>query len=184
VNIRTVELNGLHVDLRRAADGTTNWDDLVNSTTTTTSTDEGTTGEEVTTEVEGSSATIAALAVGGIQISDANVSWTDAQSGRDAQLSGFNLNTGAIELAKPFDLATDFTVNSNSMDLSADVKGAGNLTIDLDNQRYSVKGFTLNTAAKGGSFPGGELNANLGADVEAILGEQQILVQNLRIIVE
>ncbi len=179
VNIRTVELSGLQVDLQRAADGTTNWDDLVNSTTTTTSTDEGSTGEEVTTEVEGSSATIAALAVGGIQISDANVSWTDAQSGTDAQLSGFNLSTGAIELAKPFDLATDFTVNSNSMDLNADVNGGGNLMIDLDNQRYTLKGFTLTTAAKGGAMPGGQLDVNLGADVEALLGEQQVLVQNL-----
>ena len=123
VNVRTVELIGLQVDLQRAADGTTNWDDLINSTTTTTSTAEGSTGEEVTTEVEGSSATIAALAVGGIQIRDANVSWTDAQSGTDARLSGFNLSTGAIELAKPFDLATDFTVESNSMDLNADIKG-------------------------------------------------------------
>ena len=179
INIRTVELNGLQVDLQRAADGTTNWDDLINSTTTTTSTDENSTGEEVTTEVEGSSATIAALAVGGIQISDANVSWTDAQSGTDARLSGFNLSTGAIELAKPFDLATDFTVESTSMDLNADVKGGGNLMIDLDNQRYTVKGFTLSTAAKGAAFPGGELQADIGADVEALLGENQILVQNL-----
>ena len=179
VNVRTVELIGLQVDLQRAADGTTNWDDLINSTTTTTSTDEGSTGEEVTTEVEGSSATIAALAVGGIQIRDANVSWTDVQSGTDARLSGFNLSTGAIELAKPFDLATDFTVESNSMDLNADIKGGANLMIDLDNQRYTVNGFTLDTAAKGGAFPGGELLAKVGADVEALLGENQIIVQNV-----
>ena len=38
VNVRTVELKGLNVDLQRAADGTTNWDDLLASTTTTTAT--------------------------------------------------------------------------------------------------------------------------------------------------
>ena len=122
INVRTVELTGLDLDLQRAADGTTNWDDLLKTTTATT-TEEVSGDEEVTTEVEGSSATIAALAVGGIQITNANVSWTDASTGTDAKLSGFNLLTGAIELEKPFDLDVDFSVISNSMDIQADVKG-------------------------------------------------------------
>jgi len=36
INVRTVELTGLSLDLQRAADGTTNWDDLVKSSTVTT----------------------------------------------------------------------------------------------------------------------------------------------------
>ena len=107
VNVRTVELIGLQVDLQRAADGTTNWDDLIKSTTTTTTEDNG--DAEVTKEVEGSGPTIAALAVGGIEILDANVNWNDAMTGMDAALSNFNLTTGAIELAKPFDLNVDFS---------------------------------------------------------------------------
>lgn len=180
INVRTVQLSGLQLDLQRAADGTTNWDDLLNSTTTTTTTvDEGNTDTEVTTEVEGSTATIAALAVGGIEILDANVSWNDAVTGTDAALSGFNLQTGAIELEKPFDLNIDFSVASNSMDLNADVDGSGELMIDLDNQVYTVNGFTLNTQAKGATLPNGELSAILAADVIAKLAEQQIDVSAL-----
>lgn len=180
INVRTVELKGLQVDLQRAEDGTTNWDDLIKSTTTTTTTtEEGSADTQVTTEVEGSSATIAALAVGGIQILDANVSWKDAMTGTDAALSNFNLQTGAIELEKPFDLNIDFSVASNSMDLQADIEGAGELMVDLDNQVYTVKGFTLTTDAKGGALPNGELVARLGADVVAKLTEQQIDVSAL-----
>jgi len=180
INVRTVELKGLQVDLQRAQDGTTNWDDLIKSTTTTTTTTEqGAADTQVTTEVEGSSATIAALAVGGIQILDANVSWKDVMTGTDATLSGFNLQTGAIELEKPFDLKIEFSVASNSMDLQADIKGSGELMIDLDSQVYTVRGFTLNTDAKGGALPNGELLARLGADVEARLSDQQINVSAL-----
>ena len=179
VNIRTVELDGLEIDLQRAADGTTNWDDLVASTTTTTTTEETAAEGEVTTEVEGSTATIAALSVGGINISNATVRWTDAQAGLDAVLSDFNLKTDTIELAKPFSLESDFAVASNSMGLAADIDAKSDVMIDLEQQTYSLTGFTLNTDAKGASFPGGALAASLGADVMAALGEQEVTIDAL-----
>ena len=181
VNVRTVRLVGLDLDLQRAADGTTNWDDLVGGTTTTTKTTEAEDGSdaEVVTEVEGNSATIAALSVGGIDVSDANVSWTDAQGGLDATLADFGLSTGAIALAEPFDLTTDFSVASESLDLAADVEGRGEVTLDLENQRYTLAGFRLDTTATGPAMPGGELVAGLGADIVAALGEQRIDVDGL-----
>jgi len=179
VNVRTVELQGLELDLQRAVDGTTNWDDLLESTSSTTTSGEGSDGDEVTTEVEGSSATIAALEVGGIEITDANVSWTDAQAGTDATLTDFDLVTGAIELAEPFDLSIDFDVASDSMDLAAAIDGKGEVTIDLESQSYSLADFTLNTRAEGSALPGGALEATLGADVLAALGENRIAVSEL-----
>ncbi len=177
INIKTVELNGLNVDLQRAADGTTNWDDLLKSSGATTTTESEDAGTEV--EVEGDSAAIAALAVGGISISDANVSWQDVQSGTDAKLQNFNLNTGAIELAKPFDLSTDFNLASNSMGLQAGVNGAGEVMLDLENQVYSLNGLKLTANAKGASLPDGKLDATLGANIMAMLAEQKIAVQGL-----
>ena len=175
VNVRTVELQGLTLDLQRSADGTTNWDDLVKSSSATTTTESG----DTTTEVEGDSAAIAALAVGGIEISNANVSWTDVQAGTDARLTNFNLKTGAIELAKPFDLSTDFGLSSNSMGLSADVTGAGEVMIDLDNQTYSLNGLKLTTNARGEGLPDGKLDSTLSANIMAKLAEQKVTVQEL-----
>jgi len=179
VNIRTVELNGLNLDLQRSADGTTNWDDLVKSSDATTTTTTPTENGDESIEVEGDSAAIAALAVGGISIGDANVSWKDAQTGTDVKLSDFNLNTGAIELAKAFDLNTDFKVASNSMGLGADINGAAQVMLDLDNQVYSLSGLKLTTNAVGDSFPDGKLDATLDANIMAKLSEQKIDVENL-----
>ena len=179
INVRTVQLKGLQLDLQRAADGTTNWDDLLKSTTTTTTVDQAGSDAQVTKEVEGSSATIAALSVGGIEVQDAMVSWKDAASGMDATLSDFNLKTDAIELEKPFDLNVDFSVASKSMDLAADIKGGGELLIDLNDQVYSVKGFTLDTDASGGALPGGQLSARLRADITAKLSDYAVSVSSL-----
>ena len=184
VNVRTVELDGLELNLERQADGTTNWDDLVGGTTTTTktTTEDAEGGDaQVVTEVEGNNATIAALAVGGIEISDANVSWSDAQGGLDATLADFDLSTGAIALAEPFDLTTDFSVASDSLDLAADVTGRGEVTLELEAQRYTLSGFRLDTTATGAALPGGELVAGLGADIVAALGEQRIDVDGLNL---
>ena len=184
VNIRTVTLAGMELDLQRAADGTTNWDDLVDgsaTTSTTTSTEEGPDGETevITTEVEGSTATIAALSVGGIDISDASVHWRDAQADMDATLSGFDLQTGAIALNAPFELTTDFDASSTAMDMSAEVESTAEVTLDLERQTYTLNGFTLDTTATGGALPGGEMTASLGANVVAALGEQRVVIDAL-----
>ena len=171
VNVKTVELKGLNIDLQRAADGTTNWDDLAQrGPSTTSTTDENNT----TTEVEGDAAAIAALAVGGIDIVDANVSWQDKQAGTAAKLSQFNLKTGKIELAKPFDLETDFKVDSPTAGIGANVTGSGAITIDLENQRYTLDGFTLNTKAKGDTLPNGAVDLTLASSVIADLVAQSV----------
>jgi len=176
VNVKTVELHGLTVNLERAADGTTNWDDLVNASGAKTTT-EGT-GSDTEVEVEGDSAAIAALAVGSISVTDANVSWNDAQTGTDATLKNFNLKTGAIELAKPFSLSTDFELASNSMGLTADVNGNGNVMLDLENQIYSLTALALNTNANSSSA-GVAGNVDVSADVMLNLKSQVYTVNGL-----
>jgi len=170
VNVKTVELKGLNMDLQRAADGTTNWDDLSQRSPTTTVTIE----DDTTTEVEGDAAAIAALAVGGVEVANANISWLDKQSGTDAQLTDFALKTGRIELAKPFNLNTSFNVASNSIGLAANVNGGGDFTIDLDQQRYTLSDFTLDTDAKGATLPGGALGLSLASNITADLAAQTV----------
>ncbi|MBX2837433.1 MAG: AsmA family protein [Gammaproteobacteria bacterium] len=175
VNVKTVQLHGLQLDLQVDESGVSNWDDLVQGeSTTTTETEEG-----ATAEVEGNSATIAALAVGGVEIKDAAVSWLDKQAGLDAKLEKFNLNTGAIELQQPFDFTTEFTVASNSMDLSADMNSGGTLLIDLENGAYTLTGFTLEADAKGSALPNQALKAKIAADVNTDMGAQTITVDKL-----
>ena len=175
INVRSVELHGLNINLQKNAQGVTNWDDLTQrESTTTTETEEGT-----TTEVEGNSPTIAALAVGGINISGADVSWQDDMTSTDVKLSDFALETGAIELNKPFDFSSTFNINSNSMGLQAGVKAKAKVSVDLDNQVYGLTGLGLDLDAKGESFPNGALVAGLTGDLVAELANETVDVSGL-----
>lgn len=177
VNVKTVQLNGLKLDLQMDANGVSNWDDLVKGETTATTTTE----EGATAEVEGNSATIAALAVGGIEVKDAAVSWLDKQGGMDATLTNFNLTTGAIELQQPFDFTTDFNVASNSMDLTADMQSGGTVMVDLENSSYTLTNFTLETDAKGSALPNQALKAKLSADIHTDMPSQTLTVDKLNL---
>ncbi len=174
INVQSVELDGLTLDLQRAANGKTNWDDLTQASAST-----STTTNDQTTEVEGGAPAIAALAVGGISVSNANISWQDKQNGSDAQLSNFNLKTGSIELAKPFSLETGFDVISNSFEVKSRLDAGGDVTIDLQQQKYLLTGLSLTTTASGAAIPFKDAALTFGGDITADLGNQQITVEKL-----
>ena len=173
VNVKTVQLHGLELDLQRAADGTTNWDDLAKRSSTV----ETETEDNTTAEVEGDPASIAALAVGGVEVTEANVNWTDAQAGTNAKLSDFNLKTGRIELSNPFNVETNFSLSSSG--IQSAIAGSGDITLDLENQRYVIDNLNLSTDSKGDALPGGALAASLATGIVADLNQQSVVLDSL-----
>ncbi len=174
INVDSVELNGLTLDLQVAEDGRSNWDDLMQASAST-----STTTDDETSEVEGGAPVVAAIAVGGVSVKNANISWLDRQSGSDAQLSNFNLQTGAIELAEPFSLKTGFDMISNSFAVKSRLDAKGEVTIDLEQQKYMLTALNVKTSATGDAVPVNNAELSMDADVIADLGKQKISVANL-----
>jgi len=175
INVDSVRLDGLNLDLQRDAKGHTNWDDLTQASASTTTT----TDKDQTTEVEGGAPAIAALAVGGISISNANISWLDVQGATDLKMSNFNFETGSIELGKPFSLDIGFDVKSNSLALESRVDTEGDITLDLENQKYSLSSFKIQASASGEGVPIKNAALMLGGDITADLGAQQLDIEKL-----
>jgi AsmA protein len=171
VEVKTIKLSGLAVDLQRAADGTTNWQDLLAAAEETPSQTER---QDSSAEPDASSPTLASLAVSGVEIADASIRWRDAQSGSDVTLAGFNLNTGAIAPGVPFNFSTDFALQSDSAGVSAKASGTGQVTLDLEQQRYQISQLQWQTDAQGEALPNGALSLAVGAAVLADLAAGQI----------
>ena len=89
VKIKSVTLQGLSLKLQRAADGKTNWDDLM----ATTSVVAAETDSDVVQEVEAGAPVIAALAAGGVKVRDANISYVDERDSSYFTLNDLNLDT-------------------------------------------------------------------------------------------
>ena len=176
VTVNTVELKGLNLDLQRAADGTTNWDDLAqNSADSQSDTSSNNAGNTDTDSANG----LQDLTIGSIVISDAQVNWRDAQNNTDALLTNFSLSSDTIELAKPFAVTTDFKVQSSSMGFDAQVNGTGVITADPDSQQYQIENLKLATTAAGEAIPVQDFTLDLEGDVVADLLAQTATVKSL-----
>lgn len=181
VVVDTVQLAGLSLDLQRAADGSTNWDDLVKGDTNSgTDTATGNT-EETQPEGPATGGTLQDLSIGSVIIDNAEIRWRDQQNNTDATLTQFNLQSDEIALGKPFSFATDFAVNSTSASVAANVDGSGQINVDLDNQRYRLSALKLATSASGDAVPVQDFSLNLNGDVDADLNAQTVSVTSLMI---
>ncbi|MCG6967361.1 MAG: AsmA family protein [Chromatiaceae bacterium] len=164
VEVDTLVLKGLRLNLERDAQGRNNWDDLAGKG--------GQGHAETAPQAQPSGGeSVLALQVQGLQIEDARVSWDDRQAGRQYVLDGVRLVTGVLApgAAIPVEAAVTFTSSVPAMTLKTDL--AATVSSDADLAVFSVANLVLNLDAKGEGLPQGgaklTLKSNLTADTNA-----------------
>ena len=100
---KTVEIRGLDVTLIKRRDGTHNFDDLIGKplgkqAAVSAGISHGTDGSEVPAAVPAPAATPLVLAIAGINVSDAALTWRDELSGRTVTVADLDLSTGGLTL--------------------------------------------------------------------------------------
>lgn len=168
LNVNLVELHGLELNLQKAADGRSNWEDLMSTTAVV----ESSSSDNVVQEVEAGAPLVAALSVGGLVVTDAKVQWQDLKAGNDLSLESFNLSTGVIQISQPFHFDTDFVVASSSIGIASDVVASGEINLNLNDNVYTLSGLQLSTDATGSALPIERLKATIGADLVTDLNAQ------------
>jgi len=176
LDVDTVVLNGLQVDLQRNAQGVTNWDDLTKEETGQAAATEE---EQAPTQVEEKAGVPPVeLYVQGLKITDARLFFKDAQKGESLKLDPFNLETGSLAIGEPMPLSMDMhLVQGKDTDLVAKLKA--NVVLDPAAQRYALNDLKLDATIKQPDLPGGEVSAKLSADAVADLGAQTANLKNL-----
>lgn len=145
VMIGTVTLKGLALNLAKAKDGSNNWSDLAQSKKTET--------QETSEKPAGPPPD---LSVGGLNIEDARLSYTDAQTGAAQTIEKLSLKTGPVELGKPLDIALSLLATSNQPEIAADVKLTLTAVADMAAKVYEAKDLKLDVTASGGAIPAGK----------------------------
>ncbi len=159
----TVVLHGIAVNLERDAAGVSNWDDLAGG------------GEAEQHEGDG----LAAIILGGVDVRDARVSYRDAVSGQEVTVSGINAATGALTFGEPVDFELALTAVANQPALDSDVKLTGTVSYNLDDEHYVVSPLALNTVLRGDHLPGGSATIDFGAAVDINLEDETVAVTGL-----
>ncbi len=167
LEVDTVILDGLFLNLQRNAQGVTNWADLTKAAPA----DEQARDDDEAVEPEGQELS---LALAGVVVRDARAIWDDAQAGRRSELRDLNLELGALSWGQAFPLKMSFTLQNSAPAISGQVALGTTVSLDLPKQLYTLHDLQLEADLKGATLPGGRIKARLQADAEANLAAGQL----------
>ncbi len=165
VEVDTLVVKGLRLNLEKDASGKTNWDDLAGQQEEK----PAQAGEAEKQPAEAPSPV--ALSVQGIQIEDARISWDDRQAGQKYVLDGVRVVTGALApgATVPVEAGINFSSSKPAMTLKADLTAS--VSSDADLAVFRISDLLLNLDAAGEGLPAGgaklTLKANVTADTKA-----------------
>lgn len=173
VEMSTVVLDGLQLNLARDKAGRNNWDDLLGAASAPPP------GGPKRPKSGESATPIAGLALGGVQIRDANLSWDDRAADSRQTIQDLNITLGAVGGERPVDLQVAFELKSDKPARTAQVKLGGQVTAQQSFQQIEVDGLALNIEAQGEDLPGGRIAADLGARAVFDRNRHTLTIQDL-----
>ena len=165
----TVSLQGLELNLVKLRNGKNNWSDLGSKKT----------GKTETTEKSASADKLAALAIGGVDIQGATITWDDQQARERIELTDLNLKTGELELGAPIPFSLRTNIKRKSDGMSGLIKASTTLRMNPFEGSYAADGLNLAVNLKGKNLPAKQLDAAVRADVVADLVKQTLSLTNL-----
>ena len=164
IEMDTVKLYGARINLAVNADGVTNWADLVGDT-----------------EEQKSSGDIATIALGGVDIQDAALTWRDAASGQNIDISKLNISTGALAFGDPIAFEMSLGAVANQPAIDSDVSLVGTVSYDLGDEKYHVEPLNLEVVMRGKNLPGGTATLTTSAIVDVDLDKGLARISQLEL---
>ena len=144
VEVDTVVLQGLGLNLAKDAKGRTNWADLAG---------EGEPAEQPAEETAADGASGISLAVQGVQIEGARVSWDDRQAAQRVVLDDVNLSLGTLEPGADVPVSAKLRLTSDQPQLTLVLGLDGTVSVSRDLKQYSADGLKLSLDASGAGLP-------------------------------
>ncbi len=131
VTIGTARLDSFSLNLEVAANGRNNWDDLAAA------------GEASPVEETTDADTTQTLDVAEVRLSDASISFRDAQAGSANTISGLSLSTSSVAADEPFDIEAEFDFSADPAGVSGHLEFSSTMTFSEGNERISIRDFLI-----------------------------------------
>lgn len=163
VEMGTVIIHDLSVQLFRKQNGESNWADLAAGNKS-----KGGVGLRLT-----------ALALGGLDIRNASVVWEDQLQGQAYVIKNLNLETGVVRIDKPLDFSLAFQLQDSAAGVTGDFALDALLDFRPDHKQYRLRPVDFNARLKGPRFPSGSADIDLKADIAADLEAATARVSHL-----
>ena len=164
-------LDGLKINLQNNNKGVTNWDDFKepqdaqspNAPLLRTEPKSSGSSSSNQSKVKSEPMNISG-AFGGLNITNAELSWVDAQAGSEYLVQNLTIKTGRITPEAPFDLKMQVVVKSKG-EINADIDLATQIQYWFDNGRLNLTDLVLNVSAAGEPLPLGEIQVGIASEL-------------------
>jgi len=123
VAVRTASLDSFQLNLAVASNGRTNWQDLIDASEAQ---------AEVADPAVDSDQAPASVDIASVEITNASVTYNDAQAGENYRLTNFNLTSGHVARGEPIGLQSNFEFELQPADLAGDLAIEAVMTLDGD----------------------------------------------------
>ncbi|HEX4985640.1 MAG TPA: AsmA family protein [Burkholderiales bacterium] len=170
VVVDQIQLDGLRATLVKHNDGSTNFDDLLGK---------GRTPAPSKPEEPAAAPGSIKLAVDGVRIRKAALTWIDEAAGAQYAVSDFNLKTGRVAPGVPTKFEMSASILANQPKTDARLQVGGTLSADPEKQVFSVAGLLVKLAGEAAGVTG--LDTELRADIEARIAERRVRVSGLKL---
>ena len=145
LEVDTLTLHGLKLNLEKNADGKTNWDDLTKPKEDK--------SEEIDAEISGHPMDkLASLNFGGIDIQDGSMTWNDEQNQQKVTLENLNFSSGAITFGEFFSIALSGDSKVSNPEIASEL--AINLEAKLEKDgQYAIRNLVVSNTTSGKGIP-------------------------------
>ncbi len=169
IEMDSLQLNGLALNLQQLKNGKNNWSDL------SAKSDNSSNKKPEPSDPP----KIAALAIGGIEIKDSNIRFRDALSSQDLKLTQLNLQTGPLELGAPVDISLSTHVSAQQPNINGSFEITTEFKANPFDGTYQLNNSQIVVNLKGKTLPAGHLKGTLKASIAANLITQKLNLSKL-----
>ncbi len=177
VEISRIVLKGLSLNLEKDKQGRTNWDDLASDKSTPEP-------AEIEDKIENDSDAVnplAALAIGGISIEQANIVWDDQQANQHVEVIDFNFKSDKLVFDKPIPIELSLKVVNKEPQLTVTLQFSSELVISEQLDDFKLNNIKIESITEGKDIPGKTLKVNLLSDIALNITQQTLAVSDLKI---
>ncbi len=177
VEVSTVVLKGLQLNLEKNKQGVSNWDDLTQAKNAPPP------EEQTSPDKEGTDAApaLAALAIGGLTIEDALISWADQQAEQGVIIKDFNLTTGALAFDEPVAIDMSFLLENANPEINEKFSLSTGLIVDQAIQHIRLNQLHISSKTQGATIPGGVFDAQILFELVLDLQQQTLALTDLQL---
>ncbi|MFY0656072.1 MAG: AsmA family protein [Neptunomonas phycophila] len=174
VQMDSILIEGLSLNLTKDKDGKVNWQQPTADSVATTDA-EPTSPNTEPQDTSGNQPL--SLDIQSISIKDGTVTYIDQQTQQQVTLNNLAINSGQISDGNvfPLDIAADLTQQQNNKQtLAAKISATANITLDLENQQYTVQDFNSDVTLEAEKL----IKLHLETDLVANLAQNRVVVES------